>query len=45
MMIVKDYQIQFVRPNFPVGDVVISLKIFDNLSTPSQDVSPALAYF
>jgi hypothetical protein len=45
MMMVKDSQIQFVRPNFPLAEVVLSLKIFDKLSTPSQNVSPALAYF
>ena len=45
MMMMKDSQIQFVRPNFPLADVVISLKIFDNLNSPSQDVSPAVAYF
>jgi hypothetical protein len=45
MMIVKESQIQFVRPNFPLADVVISLQIFDTLSTPSQNVLPTLAYF
>jgi len=44
-MVVKDSKIQFVRPNFPLADVGISLKIVGNLSTPSQKVSPALAYF
>jgi hypothetical protein len=45
MMIVENSQIRFVRPNFPLADVGISLKIFDKLSTPSQKVSSAQAYF
>jgi hypothetical protein len=44
-MIVKDPKIQFVGPNFPLANVGIYLKIFGNLSMPSQKVSPALAYF
>jgi hypothetical protein len=44
-MIVKDSKMQFFRPNFPLMEGGITLKIFDNLMTPSQNVSPALSYF